>query len=233
MSEPSPCSRAKNLRRIGPVLLLATLPGLLSCGREKAEEIPVYRQAAPAAPKVAAQAKPAAPVTGLPPAAASSPPPSVAWTKPERWGDAPASAMRTASFAVPSAGDAGEADCSIIRLAGEAGGIAKNVNRWRGQLGLEPQAPAAIMAAVESQTTAGGLAATMVGLIVGADKTPGAGQAILAAIIPQGGGTLFVKLWGPRATVAGASEEFGGLVNSLRPEAAAGCCDKPGEHTEH
>lgn len=216
MPEPSPCSRAKNLRRIGPVLLLALSPGLLSCGREKAEEIPVYRHAAPAAPKVAAKAVPPAPVAGVPPAAISSPAPSVGWTKPERWGDAPASAMRTASFAVPSAGDAGEADCSIIRLAGEAGGIAKNVNRWRGQLGLEPQDPAAIMAAVESHTTAGGLTATIVGLIVGADKTPGAGQAILAAIIPQGGSTLFVKIWGPHDTVAGASEEFGALVKSLR-----------------
>ncbi len=61
----------------------------------------------------------------------------VHWTKPPSWKEAPPAQMRVASFSFAS--KSGEkADISVVRLAGDGGGLLANVNRWRGQIGLGP-----------------------------------------------------------------------------------------------
>ena len=57
------------------------------------------------------------------------------WTTPSHWLTQPTSSMRIGSFIVPFSD--GQADLSIIKLGGDAGGMVANVNRWRGQLDLD------------------------------------------------------------------------------------------------
>ena len=64
---------------------------------------------------------------------------------PDGWKPASAGSMRIASFLVPT--DAGDGDLSVVRLGGGAGGFVPNINRWRGQIGLDAADEASIMAA--------------------------------------------------------------------------------------
>ena len=59
----------------------------------------------------------------------------VQWITPSHWLTQPTSSMRIGSFIVPFS--EGQADLSVIKLGGDAGGMVANVNRWRGQLGLD------------------------------------------------------------------------------------------------
>ena len=60
--------------------------------------------------------------------------PDVAWEVPDGWQALPASGMRLASFRPENAGDRGIA--SLIMMGPGAGGLAANVERWRGQVDL-------------------------------------------------------------------------------------------------
>jgi hypothetical protein len=65
-----------------------------------------------------------------------SAPSSLHWTTPNHWISTKGSSMRIGSFDIPFSG--GKADLSIIKLGGAAGGLSPNINRWRGQLNLDP-----------------------------------------------------------------------------------------------
>jgi hypothetical protein len=67
---------------------------------------------------------------------AISTPQEIQWTTPSHWVTQPTSSMRMGSFLIPFS--EGEGDLSVIKLGGDAGGMVANVNRWRGQLGLDP-----------------------------------------------------------------------------------------------
>lgn len=150
----------------------------------------------------------------LPPTARPDPsaPQPYAWDAPASWQPQPASSMRLASYLVPgSGGETG--DFSVIRLAGDAGGLVNNVNRWRGQVGLAPAAEAAIRADLETLPTQLDSEAQTIRLD-GPD-----GQSLFAAILPHDGMTLFFKLIGPTVLVADAVPDFRTLVESFRPAA--------------
>src|SRR5450631_1645059 len=67
------------------------------------------------------------------------PPPSnpAQWTKPDGWSEQSLSEMRLGSFKADGP-NGSSADVSVIAFPGEAGGLVSNLNRWRGQLQLEP-----------------------------------------------------------------------------------------------
>lgn len=65
------------------------------------------------------------------------------WTTPPGWTEKPPAPFRDVNFAV--AGDA-RAECYLTTLAGEAGGLDANINRWRTQLSLPPLGPDEIAA---------------------------------------------------------------------------------------
>jgi len=103
------------------LLALLALP-LAGCGND---DVKVYKVAKPD------DAAPAAP------AAAQSGGPQLKWSLPDGWTTKPAGEMRLASFSAP--GKNGNAvDISVVPLPGMAGGDLNNVNRWRGQVGLDP-----------------------------------------------------------------------------------------------
>lgn len=72
----------------------------------------------------------------VPPTEEKATPAPYTWQQPEAWQPGPAFPMRLASFTIPI-GDT-TADCSLMRLAGEGGGLVANINRWRAQIGLSP-----------------------------------------------------------------------------------------------
>lgn len=125
------------------------------------------------------------------------------WKAPAGWKEEAGSGMRLATLTPPG----GQADLSVIQLDGEAGGDLANINRWRGQLGLEPVASAAEGA----QTIA-----TPAGRAIVVDLKGKDSKALVGAILNHSGDTWFFKLTGPAAAVAEAKPGFLALLRSLK-----------------
>ena len=94
--------------------------------------------------------------------------------------------MRLASFAIPYSGGTG--DLSVIQLGGDGGGLKSNVNRWRGQLNLEPMSLIEIEKDIVKEE--GQLNIFSIIQIINQEMD----SAFLCAIIPTGNYTIFVKL---------------------------------------
>lgn len=123
------------------------------------------------------------------------------WQAPEGWVAQPPSSMRMGSFLVPQGTEQG--DLSVIRLAGTAGGTLNNLNRWRGQLGLEPVA-AEDPAAAGRETACPAGTFTWWHLVSGEPQN----QGMLVGMLPAGDHSLFVKLTGSAELVGAAEEQF-------------------------
>lgn len=145
-----------------------------------------------------------APAAAGPPVAIAPPQPGegkgIKWIAPAQWKVQPAAGMRVGSFLIEDE-IAGKADVSIIPLGPFAGGFVENVNRWRGQVGLEPASQQQIEQAA-TQTKVDGHDATIVELIgpvepVGSAHKP----AILAAVVLRDDATWFFKMTGDEPAV--------------------------------
>jgi hypothetical protein len=130
----------------------------------------------------------------------------LSWTAPAAWQARPLSAMRKGSFTIAGAG--GDADLSITAFPGDTGGLEANLNRWRGQVGLAPQAPGEVVAAAE-KFTANGLDFVVV-------DYAGNGKRLLGAIVPFGGNSWFFKLLGPDMLVEGQKAAFGEFLHTVK-----------------
>lgn len=158
-----------------------------------------------------------------PPAAAPDPQPAAtaepaqrgvpAWDVPTHWiATAPTSSLVAAAFTPGS--DSG-AQVTVTPLAGEAGGLLANLNRWRSQVGLPPVTEVA--AQPLTTLTVGDGSARIVDLVGGAEGTAPA-RALIVALVAQPGSdrTWYVRLAGPAAIVATQREAFLGFVRSIR-----------------
>ena len=108
------------------------------------------------------------------------------WEKPASWIPSEGSSMRLASFAIPYSGGTG--DLSVIQLGGDGGGLKSNVNRWRGQLNLEPIGLFEIEKDIIKEE--GQLDIYSMIQVINQEMD----SAFLCAIIPSGDYTIFVKL---------------------------------------
>ena len=133
------------------------------------------------------------------------------WDIPGGWAQRPADGMRKASFTVAGK-DGGQADVSIVVLPGDAGGVLANVNRWRGQLGLDGFSESELAAAASYPKNRAGkiLLVDMTGQAEGSKKR------LVAAILPAQGSTWFFKMTGDKTVVAQAKPSFGEFLGSLR-----------------
>jgi len=125
----------------------------------------------------------------------------LSWKVPSVWQSVPASGMRLASFAFQGK-NGSKADISVVSLPGMAGGNLANVNRWRGQLGLEPMDESGMAAHSQKvQSKAGEL---LVVDFAGTDpkgEIPGKAR-MLGAILSLGDKQWFFKVMGEDAVVA-------------------------------
>ena len=132
------------------------------------------------------------PARATSPAPASTAPvsasPQIKWQVPETWKPVPPSPMRHASFSVT--GENGEsADISVIVFDGNGGGDLENVNRWRGQIGLEPLSPQGLEPLIVPVTAKESRILTV-------DMSGGKAR-ILAGWTRAGGKSWFFKLTAP------------------------------------
>jgi hypothetical protein len=134
---------------------------------------------------------------------------------PEGWREEPASGMRKASFRIADEGD--NAEVSIIDLDASAADLLPNVNRWRGQIGLEPATQREIDEHVQS--IAAGEHEGQYLEMLGDDK------ATIAVIVKAAGRAWFIKLSGDKSLVERERDHFKSFIHSLSIGEAAGATD--------
>jgi len=135
---------------------------------------------------------------------------TVTWIAPTTWSAKPLGAMRKGSFSVHS--DGGEADLSIISFPGDAGGVAENLNRWRGQIQLATL-DAAALAASSSTIANGNLRFTVVDY---SGTTASGPTRLIGAILPLDNETYFFKLMGPESTVSQNKQAFMDFLKTVQ-----------------
>ncbi len=134
------------------------------------------------------------------------------WTLPKGWSQTMSGGMRYASLK-PSV--AGRIDASVVVLPGPAGGELANVNRWRGQIGLEPIDEAALAAARKTLATRAGAVSVFDFQSEGQSRTR-----VVAGLMTSQGDTWFVKMTGDADPVSAARADFIHLLETLRFEDA-------------
>jgi len=136
------------------------------------------------------------------------------FTKPDGWDEQPPDnrqgIYRPAVFLVRDGGHL--AEISVVPLAGDGGGAAANVNRWRRQLGLDPLDDAQIRKELRNLDVASGKAPYVD--LTGRDPT--GPQRILGAWIVHGSRTWFIKMKGSPELVGKQQAGFEAFVQSIR-----------------
>ncbi len=155
----------------------------------------------------------------------SSPAPSIAvnheedavgWKVPEKWRTVPnPSTMRIATYRVPAAPGAEEAEMSVARAGGS---VDDNIERWVGQFQEAAKETRAVKKVHGVKVTIVELGGTYLGGgAMGGAPVSHTGWSLLAAIVESAGSPYFFKLTGPAATVRAARPAFDALVESVAP----------------
>ncbi len=142
------------------------------------------------------------------PETASTPQPepsssAITFETPEGWDTGKASSMRAASFAVTD----GEQSVDISAMMAGGDELA-NVNRWRGQIGLEDVTQETLDETAR-ELDVDGQTARLFNLI-------GEEQTIVAVIVPQGGQSWFFKMMGDPALAERELANFEAFVTSVK-----------------
>ncbi len=126
------------------------------------------------------------------------------WEPPAQWSVDPdmSPILMAAYFAQ------GGARITLTSLTGEGGGMLSNINRWRGQVGLEQ------VSSLDDQPARDlGLGAVLVDLV-----SPDGTNRIVAGIVPLGEQSLYFKLTGTDAQVEAELERFEAFINGVAIE---------------
>ncbi len=115
------------------------------------------------------------------------------WQVPASWQEVPPTQMLMAKFLAKSSGEA-QVEITVSAFPGPAGGMLPNVNRWRGQINLQPIEDAELKELISSLDVEGGNA--MLVDMTGGDADSGTETRIIAAVVPKEGRTWFYKLMG-------------------------------------
>ncbi len=113
----------------------------------------------------------------------------------------------------------GSAGAARLTVSSAGGGIAANLERWRGQFSRGPHDPEP----QESEVTFDGQKGTLIELsgsytdMFGGGK-PSRDWRMLGVAVPMGSTNVFVKLTGPQATVTDQREAFVKFVGSAKAE---------------
>ena len=210
------------MRRFPALLILATLTVFSACRDPKVASYRVPKETPEPLPPVLTGAVPNAPESSAPSAdMASTAVPTaggdaLTWTAPTHWKAKPGSAMRKGSYAVLGA-NGEEADMAITAFPGDVGGNLANVNRWRGQLGLQP-INEADLGSVLNHIDIGDLHVDVVEFVNSQSDKP---LRMIGAIVPFRDATWFFKLTGPDALVAQEKQTFLSFLQTVKTPGAA------------
>ena len=198
---------------VGTLLIIAAT----GCGRDsvKVYHVDASDNATPTPPPIAAPAAmPGSMPTAMPegmlaPDNSSQPP--LQYTLPAGWEKKALTQMRVASFGISQAGK--QADVSVIPLGGMAGNDPANVNRWRGQVGLQSLAGAELSKLAE-KVTVGEQPADLYDL---AGTSPGSGDAerIIGVILHRDNTAWFFKMTGEAGLVEQQKPAFISFLKSV------------------
>ena len=130
-------------------------------------------------------------------------------TIPKTWITSPANPMRKGSWSITQA-DGSKAEIAVTVFPGDVGGDTANVNRWRGQLGLEKISDDKIKSD-QSSLTVGNLNGRVYHLI----STDGK-KSTTAVILPKNNATWFFKLTGDTAIVNAEKASFLKMVTQTQ-----------------
>jgi len=125
-------------------------------------------------------------------------------TPPESWSLATPSSFEKARFTVSEFG--GSANVSMAVLQGDGGGLLENVNRWRGQLGLDRLEQKDLLTELKPVVALGENARLVD--INGTSNRSQLEERMVGVIVPQGELTWFYKLMGTPSVVEKSREEF-------------------------
>jgi hypothetical protein len=131
------------------------------------------------------------------------------WQVPAGWQEISGGQFLVAKFTLVGDGGA-TAAVNVSMSAGDGGGLAANVNRWRGQLGLPPVSDIL----TSSLDVAGGKAQLVE--MGGTNAQTGQPSQLIAAIVSQPDQTWFYKLMGDAKVVAGQRDAFKRFVQSAK-----------------
>jgi hypothetical protein len=131
------------------------------------------------------------------------------WQVPAGWQEVPAGQFLVAKFNITGDGGA-TAAVNVSMSAGDGGGLAANVNRWRGQLGLPP-----ISEILTTPLDVTGGKAQLVDMNGTNPQTSQPAQ-LVAVIVSQAGQTWFYKLMGDAKVVAAQRAAFTQFVQSAK-----------------
>jgi hypothetical protein len=138
--------------------------------------------------------------------------PAISLKAPPHWQRQPPAPMRKASFVVQEA-DGAKVDISVTSFPGESGGLLANINRWRGQLGLDAVDAEQLESTIERRNL-GGREFVIVDFVnegSPADKK----QRIIGAIVPASDETWFFKMTGGDALTAAQKPAFLEVLESV------------------
>ncbi|MFV1958187.1 MAG: hypothetical protein ACC662_02115 [Planctomycetota bacterium] len=155
---------------------------------------------------------------GQPPSEGPAPagpgrPPALRWDVPEGWEERPARPMREVTLA-PKGSKGTEAYVAILR--GDAGGMAANINRWRGQMGQPPLSSAEIAALLRLEVLGReGVLVQIEGEFRGQGGEQAEGAALLGFVLLRDEDAVFVKMTGPADEVRTEKANFETFCRSL------------------
>lgn len=127
------------------------------------------------------------------------------WRAPSSWTAGPARAMRKGTYLF--SGTAGQAELSITAFPGDVGGLAANINRWRGQIGL-PALDEGSLRAQSISKNVGGYDSHIVWL-------QGDTTSIMGAIVPRAQDTWFFKATGLAGTLEEHRQAFADFLETV------------------
>ena len=133
---------------------------------------------------------------------------AIGYTVPEGWEELPASGIRKANLKVTS--ETGSAEITVLTFPGDVGGRLANINRWRGQVGLDEATPEDLPAYTE-----GTVISNHRGLYV---RLEGEAQTILGALLPFHDNTWFFKMLGDTPTVLANEAAMKQFLDSIELE---------------
>lgn len=102
-------------------------------------------------------------------------------------------------------------------MRGSGGGLTRNFNRWRGEMGLEPLDSNVIITQLEKITVFDEVMPLLelTGTFTGMRGDPTEGSAMLATVYLGGNFALFIKMVGPETIVLSNKDAFLAFCESL------------------